>query len=262
LMGREIEPQDSGNGPRVGVINQSFARHFFANTNPIGKHVRDTYPGNPADLEIVGVVADVKYNNLRENPVGRLYAPLFNPMWDHPHVAYEVRSFADPSALGESLRQAVQSTNTAIPPIEIRTMSRLVDDSLQTDRFIKQLSETFGMLAMLLAAIGLYGVMAYNVARRTREIGIRLALGAEPGTISRQILRETLTLVLIGIPIGVPIALLGAYLVRSMLFGLSFTDPRTLVFSSVLLVFVAVFAGLLPAHRASRVDPIVALRDE
>jgi predicted permease len=262
LMGREIEPQDSGNGPRVGVINQTFARHFFANTNPIGKHVRDTYPGNPADLEIVGVVADVKYNNLRENPVGRLYAPLFNPMWDHPHVAYEVRSFADPSALGESLRQAVQSTNTAIPPIEIRTMSRLVDDSLQTDRFIKQLSETFGMLAMLLAAIGLYGVMAYNVARRTREIGIRLALGAEPGTISRQILRETLTLVLIGIPIGVPIALLGAYLVRSMLFGLSFTDPRTLVFSSVLLVFVAVFAGLLPAHRASRVDPIVALRDE
>jgi predicted permease len=261
LMGREIEEQD-GSGPRVAVINQSFAHRFFGNSNPIGKHVRNTYPGNPADLEIVGVVADAKYNSLRENAVVRLYAPLFHPMWDQTDAAFEVRTFADPSAISEPLRQMVQSTNAAIPPIEIKTMSRLVDDSLQTDRFIKELSEAFGVLAMLLAAIGLYGVMAYTVARRTREIGIRLALGAEPGKVARQVLRETLVLALIGIPIGVPVALLGAYLVRSMLFGLSFADPPTLILTVLLLALVAVAAGLLPAHRASQVDPIVALRYE
>lgn len=261
LIGREIEEQD-GNGPRVAVINQAFAQRFFANTNPIGKQVRDTYPGNPADLVIVGVVADAKYNSLRENAVVRLYAPLFHPMWDMTEAAFEVRTFADPSAMIEPFRQIVQSTNAAIPPIEIKTMSRLVDDSLQTDKFIKELSEAFGVLSMLLAAIGLYGVMAYTVARRTREIGIRLALGAAPGNVARQVLREALVLALMGIPIGVPIALLGAYLVRSMLFGLSFADPLTLIFTVSMLVIVAVAAGLLPARRAARVDPIVALRYE
>jgi predicted permease len=262
LMGREIEAQDSGNGLRAAVINQTFAKRFFPNTNPVGKLVRDTYPGNPADLEIVGVVADVKYNNLREKPIERLYAPLFHPMWEQTGAAFEVRTLADPSTVSASLRSAVRSANASIPPIEIRTMSSLVDDSLQTDRFIKQLSEAFGILAMVLAAIGLYGVMAYSVARRTREIGIRLALGAEPSRIRWQVLRETLTLVLIGIPIGVPIAMLGAYLVRSMLFGLGVADPATLVLATMVLFAAAAVAGLLPARRASLVDPIVALRYE
>jgi ABC-type antimicrobial peptide transport system permease subunit len=133
---------------------------------------------------------------------------------------------------------------------------------VQTDRFIKQLSEAFGILAVVLAAIGLYGVMAYTVARRTREIGIRLALGAEPGRIRRQVLKETLLLVLIGIPIGIPIALVGAYLVRSLLFGLGVADPYTLALATMLLIATAVLAGLLPARRASQVDPMVALRYE
>jgi predicted permease len=262
LMGREIEAQDSSGGPRAAVINQTFARRFFPNTNPIGKHVRDTYSGNPTDLQVVGVVADAKYNSLREKEVARLYAPYFNPMWKENEAVFEVRTFADPSMVSASIRQVVQSTNAAIPPIEMRTMAGLVDDSLQTDRFVKQLSEAFGILAMILAAIGLYGVMAYTVARRTREIGIRMALGAEPGRIRKQVLRETLTLVLIGIPIGVPIAVLVAYLVRSMLFGLAVADPVTLVIATLVLLTAAVLAGLLPARRASRVDPMVALRYE
>jgi predicted permease len=261
-MGREIEPQDSGNGPRVGVINQTFARHFFPNTNPIGKRVRDTYPGNPSDVEIVGVVADAKYNSLREKAIERLYAPLFNPMWDQTGAVFEIRTFADPSALSGPLRQAVQAVNPLIPPIEIHTMAGLVDDSLQTDRFIKQLSAAFAVLAMLLAAIGLYGVMAYTVARRTREIGIRLALGAAPGNIRWQVLSETLALVLFGIVVGVPLALLGTHMVQSMLFGLGFADPVAIPFAAVLLVAVAAVAGFLPAQRASQVDPIVALRYE
>jgi ABC-type antimicrobial peptide transport system permease subunit len=183
-------------------------------------------------------------------------------MWDQTGAVFEIRTFADPSALSGPLRQAVQAVNPLIPPIEIHTMAGLVDDSLQTDRFIKQLSAAFGVLAMLLAAIGLYGVMAYTVARRTREIGIRLALGAAPGNIRWQVLSETLALVLFGIVVGVPLALLGTHMVQSMLFGLGFADPVAILFAAVLLVAVAAVAGFLPAQRASQVDPIVALRYE
>jgi predicted permease len=262
LLGREIEPQDSGSGPRAAVINQTFARQFFPNGNPIGKHVRDTYPGNPADMVIVGVVSDAKYNSLREKIRPRIYAPLFNPMWEMTAAVYEVRTFANPASVSASLRQAVQATASSLPPIKIRTMSGLVDDSLQTDRFIEQLSEGFGLLAMLLASIGLYGIMAYTVARRTRDIGIRLALGAAPGNVLWQVLRETLLLVLTGIVIGVPLALGGTHLVRSMIFGLGFADPVAILAAAAVLAIVAALAGFLPAWRASRVDPMVALRYE
>ena len=141
-------------------------------------------------------------------------------------------------------------------------MSGLVDDSLQTDRFIKQLASAFSLLALLLAAIGLYGLMAYTVSRRTRDIGIRLALGAEQGNVLWQVLRETLGLVLMGIIVGVPFALGGTHLVRSMLFGLGFADPVAILFAATLLTIVAALAGFLPAWRASQVDPMVALRYE
>ena len=262
LLGREIEPQDSGNGPRAAVINQTFARQFFPDASPIGKHVRDTYPGNPAEMVIVGVVSDAKYNSLREKMRPRIYAPLFNPMWEMTAAVYEVRTFANPTSVSASLRQAVQATGTSLPPVEIRTMSGLVSDSLQTDWFIEQLSEGFGLLATLLASIGLYGIMAYTVARRTRDIGIRLALGAAPGNVLWQVLRETLLLVLIGIIIGVPLALGGTHLVRSMIFGLGFADPVAILVAAVLLAMVAALAGFLPAWHASRVDPMVALRYE
>jgi ABC-type antimicrobial peptide transport system permease subunit len=177
-------------------------------------------------------------------------------------VRYEVRTFADSAAVAASLRQAVKEVAASLPPIEINSMSQLVDESLQTDRFIKQLSEAFGVLAMLLAAIGLYGIMAYTVARRTRDIGIRLALGAEPAGVLWQVLRETLLLVSVGIAIGVPVALAGTQLVRGMLFGLGVADPVAILFAAFLLAAAAALAGLLPARRASRVDPMVALRYE
>jgi ABC-type antimicrobial peptide transport system permease subunit len=141
-------------------------------------------------------------------------------------------------------------------------MSGLIDDTLRTDRFIEQLSGFFGLLAVLLASVGLYGVMAYIVARRTRDIGIRMALGAEPARVQWQVLRESFMLVVLGIAIGVPAALAGTRLARSMLFGLGFADPLVMVSAAILLAVVAVLAGFLPAHRASRVDPMVALRYE
>jgi predicted permease len=262
LVGREIEIQDGGGSVRAAVINQTFANRFFPNANPIGKHVRDTYPGNPAEMVVVGVVADAKYNSLREKPLPRIYAPLANPMWENPAAVYEVRTYADPQAVAAALRQVVQETAPTLPPIELRTMSGLVDDSLETDRFIKQLASAFSLLALLLAAIGLYGLMGYTVSRRTRDIGIRLALGAGQANVLWQVLRETLVLVLMGIFIGVPFALGGTYLVRSMVFGLGFADPVAILFAAILLAIVAALAGFLPAWRASRVDPMVALRYE
>jgi predicted permease len=262
LLGRELTAQDSGGGLCPAVVNETFAHRFFSNTSPIGKHVRDTYPGNPADCVVVGVVADVKYNSLREETPPRIYAPLFNPLWLQGSAVYEVRTFADTASVSASLRSAVQEASASLPPIEIRAMGGLVDATLQTDRFIEQLSSVFGFLAILLASIGLYGVMAYNVARRTREIGIRMALGAEPASVRWQVLRETLVLVCIGIAIGVPAALAGTRLVRSMLFGLGFADPIVIVAAAALLALVAALAGFLPARRAARVDPMVALRYE
>jgi len=261
LMGRELGQQDM-NGIHTAVINQTFEKRFFRGANPIGKHVRDTYPGNPADMEVVGVVADAKYNSLREESVPRIYVSLFNPMWDQNSAVYEVRTYADPAAVSAALRQAVQETSASLPPITIHTMSGLVDESLQTDRFIERLSGAFGVLALALASIGLYGIMAYTVARRTRDIGIRLALGAEPGNVLRQVLVETLALVLIGVAIGVPVAVGGTYFVRSLLYGLGVADPVALTFAALMLLSVAALAGFLPARRASRVDPMVALRYE
>ena len=261
LLGREIGPQDA-TGLRAAVVNETFAHRFFPNTNPIGKHVRDTYPGNPAECIVVGVAADAKYNSLREKTPPRLYAPLFNPMWEQSTAVYEVRTFADAANVSAALRSAVQEVAPSLPPISVRTMAGLVDDTLQTDRFIEQLSGLFGLLAVVLASVGLYGVMAYTVARRTRDIGIRMALGAEPSNVRLQVLRESLVLVVIGIVIGVPAALGGTHLVRSMLFGLGLADPIVIVAATALLAIVAALAGFLPAHRASRVDPMVALRYE
>jgi predicted permease len=262
LLGREITSQDTGNVLRAAVVNETFVHRFFPNANPLGKQIRDTYPGNPADCVVVGVVADARYNSLREKTPPRIYIPLLNPMWEQASAVYEVRTFADPASVSASLRSVVQEVSQSLPPIKIQTMSGLVDETLQTDRFIEQLSSAFGFLAILLASIGLYGVMAYNVARRTRDIGIRMALGAEPGNVRWHILREALVLVSIGIAIGVPAAIAGTRFVRSMLFGLGLADPVVFISAAALLALVAALAGFLPARRASRVDPIVALRYE
>jgi ABC-type antimicrobial peptide transport system permease subunit len=224
--------------------------------------VSDTYPGNPQGVEIVGVVADAKYNSLREKTPERIYAPYFNPMWEHSTAVYEIRTFADPASVSAALRKAVQDTNSLLPAIEIKTMSGLVEDSIDTDRFVARLSGAFGLLAILLAGIGLYGVMAYTVARRTRDIGIRMALGAESSGVLWLVLRETLLLVLIGVAVGLPVALGGTWLLKSMLFGLGGVDPVVIFAAAVSLGIIAALAGFIPARRAMRVDPMVALRYE
>ena len=262
LFGREIGAQDAAPGLRPAVVNETFVHQFFPNTNPIGKHISDTYPGSPAECIVVGVAADAKYNSLREKTPPRLYGPLFNPWWEQATAVYEVRTFADAASVTAAVRSAVKEVAPSLPQVSIRTMAGLVSDTLQTDLFIEQLSGFFGLLAVVLASVGLYGVMAYTVARRTRDIGIRMALGATPRDVLRQVLRESLVLVAIGIAIGVPAALAGTRMVRSLLFGLGFADPLVIVAAAAMLAAVAALAGFLPAHRASRVDPMVALRYE
>jgi predicted permease len=267
LRGRGIIAQDSvppgGKVPRVAVINQAFAKKFFPGSDPIGKRISDTYPGDPTDPSVVvGVVADSKHNSLREEIQPRIYVPIFNPLWPQTGTFYEIRTAANPAAVSSALRAAVHDTNSAIPDIEIHTMSELVQDSLHSDYFVARLASAFGLLAVVLAGVGLYGIMAFTVARRTRDIGIRMTLGASPSTILRQVLRETFTLMLVGIAVGVPIALAGTRLIRTMLFGLGAADPIALIVACAILAAIAAAASSIPARRASRVDPMVALRYE
>jgi predicted permease len=261
LTGREIASRDS-TGERVALVNQAFAQRFFPHANPVGKHVRDTYPGNPSDMTIVGVVADARYNSLREKTPTRLYAPFFQPLWENSTAYYEVRTFGDPASLALALRRVVNEAEPTLPPIDVHAVAELVDDSLANDRLVARLSGVFGLLAMLLASIGLYGVMSWTIARRTREIGVRMALGARPSGIFRLVLRDTLITVTLGIAIGLPLALAGTRLIQGMLFGIGGADPVVMVLASILLIAVATLAGFLPARHAARVDPMIALRHE
>jgi predicted permease len=262
LRGREIGPQDIVAQPRAAVINQAFAREFFPNTDPLGKHVSDTFPGNPGEMQIVGVVADTKPNSLRERVRPRIYAPLFHPIWEETEISYEIRSAGNAESLGKALRKAVQEANPALPQIEISTMSGLVDRSLGTDRLIATLSSCFGALALLLASIGLYGVMSYAVARRTNEIGIRMALGARRGNVLRLVLGNGSKLALAGVAVGIVAALGLTRFLSSLLFDVKPTDPLTFFAVAVLLGGVALLASYIPARRATKVDPMVALRYE
>jgi len=224
--------------------------------------VSDTFPGNPGEMQIVGVVADTKLNSLREQVRPRIYAPLFNPLWEETEVSYEIRSAGNAESLGKALRKAVQETNPALPPIEIETMSGLVDRSLGTDRLIAMLSSCFGALALLLASIGLYGVMSNAVARRTNEIGIRMALGARRSDVLRMVLGHGSKLTLLGVAIGIMGARVLTRLLSSLLYDVKPAGPLTFLIVSLVLSAVALLAGYIPARRATKVDPMVALRYE
>ncbi|HTQ86618.1 MAG TPA: ABC transporter permease [Candidatus Solibacter sp.] len=262
LSGREIIEQDAAPSRRVAVINRSFADTYFHGVNPLGKIVTDLYPGNPGDAVIVGVVADSKANSLRQTAHPRIYFPFFNEMWEHSSAGYEVRTLADPAAVSREIRSAVADASPALPAVTISALSTLVSNSISIDVFIARLSGVLALLALVLAGVGLYGLMAYTVSRRTREIGIRMALGARRESVLWMVLRETLLLVLFGVVIGVPAAIGGGRLIRGLLFGVGIGDPVAIAGAIVVLAAIATMAGYLPARRAARVDPMIALRYE
>ena len=275
VNGRDFRPSDTGevkhNPEEQGdmgwqsatvMINETFAKKYFAGRNPVGMHIGfGSDPGTPTDMEIIGVVKDIKYTSLRDEIPAQAYLPYMVDRFLGGMVIY-VRTTADPTLLMSSIRSKLRDLDPNIPISNMRTTEVQINNSLSTERMIASLSAVFGFLATLLAVIGLYGVMAYTVAQRTREVGIRMALGAAQGSVIWMVMREVLVLVAIGVAAGVPASLALTKLVKSQLFGLSPHDPATLVLATVALATVACAAGYIPAWRASRLDPMKALRYE
>jgi predicted permease len=264
LEGRDIGPQDSGNGQRVGVINETFAREYFPKSNPIGQRIVVRDSSGYFNFVIVGVAADSKHGSVREKPFPRFYAPYFNPegnSW-RTGATFIVRTFGDPAGVSASIRAVVKDVAATLPPVTTETMNQRLADSLATDRMITELSGAFGALAVILVCVGLYGIMAYAVSGRTNEIGIRIALGAQRNNVLWLILKESLLLVVVGVVIGVPIVFAAGKWISSLLFGVKAADPLALAVATLLMFVVAVVACYVPAARAMRVDPMVALRYE
>jgi predicted permease len=255
LLGREITERDQPSSNRVCVINEAFARRFFAGRDPLGMHV-DTY-------EIVGVARNSRNRSLRDELEPRFYVPAAQPTDVPPRfITFAVRSVADPSVVLAGVRRAILSEDPNLPITAAGTLVELVNEQMGQDRLLARLSTAFGIVALLLAAIGLYGVLSYGVARRTPEIGIRKALGAQHVTVVAMILRETGWMLIVGLLVGTGFSVAGMRLIESRLYGLAPTDPLAFASAVAMLTAVALAATWFPAYHASRVDPLVALHYE
>ena len=268
LEGRAFDARDSATSTPVVVVNQLLARRYFGNDSPIGQHLRAGTAASATDemlrqpMEIIGVVQDAKYTSLNEDPMPEAYFPLSQVQKNiNEDTAFEIRTAMLPSALIPAVRDAMAGVNKATS-VQFATLKQTADDSVLQQHLMAVLSGFFGGLALLLTAIGLYGVMAYVVTLRTHEIGIRMALGAQQSSILRFVLRDALVVLAAGIVAGLLGAIWISRLVKGLLFGLKPNDPATLAFAITVLVAVALLATCIPARRAMRVDPMVALRHE
>jgi predicted permease len=258
LRGRGFTARDfdRGSGQKAVIVNEAFARYYFGEADPIGQ--RFGYNDAGDGQEIVGVVKDARQSSLREPA---------EPIWygaglGQEATTFQLRTDADPTGVIAAVRRAAREIDANLPLYNIKTLAANVDESLAQERLISALSGFFGLLSLSLAAVGLFGILAYAVSQRTREIGIRISLGAQPGAVLSMVLRQGLILTLLGVGIGLAASLGATRLLESQLFGVTPTDPATFVGAPILLLTVALIAGLVPARRATNVDPLIAIRQE
>jgi predicted permease len=270
LAGRSFGPQDTATSAKVAIINAALAKERFPNQDPVGKrftndgHNNDGHGVKPAKewITIVGVCGDTRYSNLRDEPPPQFFLPFAQQTEVGGGLNYLIRTRLSPEMIVPSLRKVVQQQDADLPLINVRTQEQQIAATTQQERIFVAMTSSFGMLALALASVGIYGVMAYSVANRTNEIGIRLALGAQPHQVLTMILREATWVSLAGIAVGLAAALALAQLIKSMLYGLQPADPVSLISGALLLIAVGLAASWLPARRAASVQPMEALRHE
>ena len=260
IAGRNFGPQDTATSQLVAVVSERFAKTYFPNSNPIGRDYSIGDPNGPWKMQIIGIARDVKFQNLDEPAQTLDY--VFYPQRHQYLGNLVVRYTGDSTAVSAAVQSTIHSIDPNLPITSVTTLDEQVSGSIARQRLVAQLSTFFGLLAVFLSCIGIYGLMSYMVSRRTNEIGIRMALGAERSNVRWLVMREILLLVAIGVAIGVPVTLAGSRLISNMLFGVPATDSMSLIASVAVLLAVGLLAGYLPARRASQVDPMLALRYE
>jgi putative ABC transport system permease protein len=268
--GRDFTAQDTGSSPLVIIINETMARRYFPNDEPVGKRITVDFVPDERPREIVAVVGDTRTNRLQQAPEPTMYVPhgqqtprWMGPQWnDRAGMYFVLRTAEDPLKLVETVKRGVAEIDLVRPATNFRTVEQYLSQQTQYLRLYILLLGIFGGIAAVLAAIGIYGIMAYSVAERTREIGIRMALGAARGDVLKMVMRHALILVGIGWAVGLAGAFALTRLISSGLYGVTATDPATYAGISLLLIAVAVIACLIPTMRALQVDPTIALRHE
>ncbi len=256
VKGRTFRAEDMRSKQDVALVNQAFVRKFLESRDPLGMHIGGSEVGEK-QREIVGVVADTKYDDMRKADEPTAYIPLKTGQ-----LTFALRTAGTPGALIPAVRKTVNEVDSNLPVFGVRTQTQTIDRLLFNERLVARLSSLFGLLGLLLACIGLYGLLSYEVARRTREIGIRAALGAQRRDVLQMVLRQGLVLIVVGLAVGVLAAYGATRFLQTLLFGVRATDPLTFALVCGLLVAVGVLACYIPARRATRVDPMVALRYE
>jgi putative ABC transport system permease protein len=260
LKGRDFGRQDDSSGERTVIVNESFARAFFPNTDPLGHHINVGLDPSRQGMEIIGVVQDAKYQTLQEPSRKMAYQPWLQ-LKEAENFVIEVRATDSSKGLANLIRREIREMDRSIP-VKVETIDERIRESLVSERVVAVLSAVLGIVALLLASMGLYGLMAYQVNRRTNEIGLRMSLGANRWSILTLVLRESLMLAGIGVLIGIGASIALGRIVRGMLYGISSSDPAAFIFATLAMAAMAMIAGYLPARRASRVDPASALRRE
>ena len=262
LLGRAIDDRDVAGGAQVAVVNEVFVKRFMAGQSPVGKRFRQGRAANAREYEIVGVARNARYSSLKNEIPAVAYSPYTHNPRSLGSLTFELRAAGDPMGLVASVREIVRQADSRIPVTDIRTQEAVIDQTIGQERTFATLCTSFALLAVAIACVGLYGTMAYSVARRTNEIGLRMALGAERKKLIWMVLREVFVMAAVGLAIGVPVALATTKFVKSFLFDMKPNDPWAIAGAAVVLVLAAVVAGYGPAWRASRIDPWNALRHE